>query len=45
VDNKVFKKIADAESSKEAWEKLVKCFSGDDKLKKIRLQALRTHYE
>jgi hypothetical protein len=45
VDNKVFEKIADAESSKEAWDTLVKYFSGDDKVKKIKLQALRRQYE
>lgn len=45
VDNKVFKKIADSDSSKKAWDTLVKYFSGDDKVKKIRLQSLRRQYE
>jgi len=45
VDNKVFEKIADTESSKEAWDTLVKYFGGDDKVKKIRLQSLIRQYE
>jgi len=42
VDNKVFEKIADSESSKEAWDTLVKYLSEDDKVKKIRLQSHKT---
>jgi len=45
VDNKVFEKISDSESSKAAWDTLVKYFSGDDKAKKIRLQSLGRQYE
>lgn len=45
MDNKVFEKIAYAKSFKEAWDTLVKYFSGDDKVKKIRLQSLRRQYE
>jgi len=35
VGNKVFEKIAEAKSSKEAWDTVVKYFNGDDKVKKI----------
>ena len=45
MDNKVFEKIADSDSSKEAQDTLVKYFSGDDKVKKIMLQSLRRQYE
>jgi len=45
VDNKVLEKIADSNSSKEAWDTRVKYFSGDDKVKKIRLQSLRIQFE
>jgi len=43
--NKVFEKIGDSDRSKEAWDTLVKYFSRDDKVKKIRLQSLRRKYE
>lgn len=45
VDNKVFEKIAYAESSKKAWDTLVKYINGADKMKKIWLQSLRRQYE
>jgi len=45
VDNKVIEKIVHSDSSKEAWDTLVKYFSGDDKVKKIRLQSLIRQYE
>ena len=46
VDNKVFEKIADANSWKEASDTLVKYFKHYDKVKKkIRQQALRRQYE
>ena len=45
MENKVFEKIVDSDSSKEAWDTLMKYFSGDDKVKKIRLQSLRRQYE
>lgn len=35
MDNKVFEKIADVESSKKACDTLMKYLSGDDKVKKI----------
>jgi len=41
----VFEKIVDSDSSKEAWDTLAKYFSGDDKVKKIRLQSFRRKYE
>jgi hypothetical protein len=45
VDNKVFEKNACVESSKKAWDTLVKYISGNDKVKKIWLQSLRRQYE
>jgi hypothetical protein len=45
VDSKVFEKIADAETSKAAWDILQKCYGGDAKVKKVKLQALKRQYE
>ncbi|KAK2404271.1 hypothetical protein QL285_053631 [Trifolium repens] len=44
-DSKVFEKIVDAESSKAAWDTLVKYYDGDPKVKKVKLQSLRRQYE
>ncbi|KAK2388142.1 hypothetical protein QL285_061854 [Trifolium repens] len=45
VDSKVFEKIADAETSKDAWDILQKSYGGDAKVKKVKLQALKRQYE
>jgi len=45
VSNEIFDKIMHYESSKETWDALKKLYSGDGKLKKMRLQALRKQYE
>ncbi|XP_039688653.1 lisH domain-containing protein C1711.05-like [Medicago truncatula] len=45
VSNEIFKKIMHYESAKETLDALEKLYSGDGKLKKVRLQALRRHYE
>ena len=45
VDSKVFEKIADAETSKAAWDMLQKTYGGDVKVKKVKLQALKRQYE
>ncbi|KAK2442743.1 putative mitochondrial protein [Trifolium repens] len=45
VDSKVFEKIADAETSKVAWDILQKSYGGDAKVKKVKLQALKRQYE
>ncbi|PNX57137.1 hypothetical protein L195_g058543, partial [Trifolium pratense] len=45
VDSKVLEKIADAETSKAAWDILQKSYGGDTKVKKVKLQALKRQYE
>jgi len=45
VDNANFDRIAHAESTKEAWDILVKYYEGDKKVKSIKLQTLRRQYE
>jgi hypothetical protein len=45
VDSANFEKIASATSSKQAWEILSNAHGGGDKVKKVRLQALRRQYE
>ncbi|CAJ2663346.1 unnamed protein product [Trifolium pratense] len=45
VDAKVFEKIADFTTSKEAWDTLQKSYGGDAKVKKVKLQALKRQYE
>lgn len=45
VDPKVFEKIAEATTSKGAWDTLVQCYGGDAKVKKVKLQSLRKQYE
>ena len=45
VDKANFQKIAHAKTSKEAWCILEKAYSGDAKLKKVKLQTLRRQYE
>jgi len=38
-------KLANATTSKEAWEILEKTYKGDDRVKQVRLQALRGEFE
>lgn len=45
VDSNNFQKISSAETSKEAWNILQKCYAGAEKVKKVRLQTLRKQYE
>ncbi|GAU31439.1 hypothetical protein TSUD_222100 [Trifolium subterraneum] len=45
VDSKVFEKIADATTSKDAWDILQKSYGGDAKAKKVKLQALKRQFE
>ena len=45
VDSAHFEKIAAATTSKEAWDILAKACSGDDRLKKVKLNALKRQYE
>ncbi|XP_020092040.1 uncharacterized protein LOC109712710 [Ananas comosus] len=45
VDESTFEKIAEATSSKAAWDILTTVFTGDDKVKRIRLQKLRAECE
>ena len=45
VSNEIFEKIMHYESPKETWDAFEKLYSGDGKLKKVRLQALRRLYE
>lgn len=41
----VFEKIEEATTSKAVWDTLVRCYSDDGKVKKMRLQALRRQYQ
>ncbi|CAL0323339.1 unnamed protein product [Lupinus luteus] len=45
VDDIHFEKIQQATNSKEAWDILIQSHSGGDKIKKVKLQALRRQYE
>ncbi|WVZ15560.1 hypothetical protein V8G54_013126 [Vigna mungo] len=45
VDDTNFEKIHNAVSAREAWNILVRCHSGGEKVKKVRLQTLRRQYE
>jgi len=45
VDESGFEKIANAMSSKEAWDILEKAYKGDNRLKQVRLQTLRGELE
>jgi len=45
VDNANFDRIAHVESAKETWDILVKYYEGNEKVKSVKLQTLRRHYE
>ncbi|XP_019433850.1 PREDICTED: uncharacterized protein LOC109340583 [Lupinus angustifolius] len=45
VDDIHFEKIQNANTSKEAWDILIRSHSGGDKIKKVKLQTLRRQYE
>src|ERR1044072_9171198 len=45
VNVNVFEKIVDSMTSKEAWDTLVRCYSGDASMKQVKLQSLRKQYE
>lgn len=45
VDPGHFEKIASAKTLKEAWDILVKCHEGGEKLKKVKLQTLKRQFE
>ena len=45
VDESTFEKIAEAPSSKKAWETLSTIFKGVDRVKRVRLQTLRAEFE
>jgi len=45
VDDAGLEKLANAMTSKEAWEILEKTYKGDDRVKQVRLQTLRGEFE
>ena len=45
VNDANFEKIANATTSKEAWDILIKSYEGAEKIKKVKLQTLRRQYE
>ena len=40
VDANVFEKIVDSETTKAAWDTLVRCYGGDTSVKKVKLKSL-----
>src|SRR4051812_19246754 len=45
VNVNVIEKIVDSTTAKEAWDTLVRCYSGDESMKKGKPQCLRKQYE
>ncbi|XP_019429218.1 PREDICTED: uncharacterized protein LOC109336858 [Lupinus angustifolius] len=45
VNGDNFEKISGAETSKQAWDSLGKCYEGVAKIKKVKLQTLRRQFE
>ncbi|GJW52284.1 copia-type polyprotein [Tanacetum coccineum] len=45
LDDAMFEKVANATTSKEAWEILQNAFKGIDKVKRVRLQSLRGEFK
>ncbi|XP_017406407.1 uncharacterized protein LOC108319695 [Vigna angularis] len=45
VDESGFEKIANAKSTKEAWEILKVAYKGDTRMKQVRVQAIRREFE
>ncbi|XP_060671306.1 uncharacterized protein LOC132803084 [Ziziphus jujuba] len=45
ITDQIFPRIANAETSKEAWELLYKEFHGGDQVRSIKLQSLRREFE
>ncbi|GJT82606.1 retrovirus-related pol polyprotein from transposon TNT 1-94 [Tanacetum coccineum] len=45
LDDAMFEKVANATTSKEAWEIFQNTFKGIDKVKRVRLQSLRGEFE
>ncbi|XP_074356106.1 uncharacterized protein LOC141695792 [Apium graveolens] len=45
VDEVIFERISTASTSKEAWDILNKAYKGEEKVKMVRLQALRGEFD
>jgi hypothetical protein len=45
MDDSIFSKITGVVTSKQAWDILSTAYQGNDKVKKVKLQTLRTHFE
>ena len=45
LDDSIFPKIIGSKSAKEAWDILKMAYKGNDKVKTVRLQTLRTQFE
>jgi hypothetical protein len=45
LDESTFEKVAEAMTSKQAWEILASIFKGDERVKRVRLQSLRGEFE